>query len=101
MNDDVIITIPARRGKAAPVAAGGRIKVINTHGMQVVDTWAFSAEDGAEYMSMEHTRPALRRVTPRVGDTLVTNRRRPILTLIEDTSPGVHDTVICSCDAVR
>ena len=36
-----IITIPARSGKAAYAEAGQRIKVINTHGQQVVDTWAF------------------------------------------------------------
>ena len=32
---------------------------------------------------------------------LRTNRRRPILTLIEDTSGGVHDTVIAACDRHR
>lgn len=36
-----------------------------------------------------------------VDDTLVTNRRRPILTLVEDTSPGVHDMLIAACDAHR
>ncbi|WP_233422013.1 urea carboxylase-associated family protein [Ruegeria profundi] len=29
------------------------------------------------------------------------NRRRPILTLVEDTSPGVHDTFVASCDIYR
>ena len=38
---------------AARVAKGQRIKVINTHGSQVVDTWAFSAGDVTEWMSME------------------------------------------------
>ena len=32
------ITIPARRGKAAYVAANQVVRVINTHGEQVVDT---------------------------------------------------------------
>ena len=36
-----------------------------------------------------------------VGDSLVTNQRRPILTLVEDTSPGVHDTLIAACDRYR
>ena len=35
-------TIPARRGKAALVKQGQHVKVINTHGQQVVDTWAFA-----------------------------------------------------------
>ena len=48
-------TIPARRGKAALVAAGQVVRVINTHGEQVVDTWAFNRPDMTEFMSMEHT----------------------------------------------
>jgi uncharacterized protein YcgI (DUF1989 family) len=28
----------------------------------------------------------------------VTNRRRPILTIIEDTWRGIHDTVLCACN---
>lgn len=44
-----IQTIPARRGAAARVAKGQRVKVINTHGAQVVDTWAFSAGDVSEW----------------------------------------------------
>jgi uncharacterized protein YcgI (DUF1989 family) len=96
-----IVTIPARKGKAVVLAKGQRIKVINTHGQQVVDTWAFNRHDLGEFMSMEHTHTALLRVIPRVGDAFVTNRRRPILTIVEDTSPGIHDTVIASCDRYR
>ncbi len=95
------ITIPARRGKAVPLKRGQHIKVINTHGQQVVDTWAFNSAALSECMSMEHTRTALSRIRVRVGDSLVTNQRRPILTLVEDTSPGVHDTLIAACDRYR
>ena len=94
-------TIPARRGKAAIVPKGQSIKIINTHGTQVVDFWAFNADDIDEWMSMPHTRNACRKLTPAVGETFVTTLRRPILTLDEDTSPGVHDTLIPACDAVR
>ncbi len=95
------IAIPARKGKAAKVKAGQRIRIINTHGQQVVDTWAFNLNDLTEFMSMEHTRASLLRVRPRVGDKLFTNHRRPILTLAEDSSPGMHDTVIAACDRWR
>ncbi len=95
------ITIPARRGKAVQIRVGEHIKVINTHGAQVVDTWAFASFDMAEVMSMEHTRATLVRMRPLVGDALFTIRRRPILTLIEDTSPGVHDTLMAACDNYR
>ncbi|MDH3413376.1 MAG: urea carboxylase-associated family protein [Gammaproteobacteria bacterium] len=94
-------TIPARRGKAAFAAAGQKIKVINTHGEQVVDTWAFAREDLKEFMSMEHTRATLVKITPSLGDHLYTNHRRSILTLVEDTTPGVHDTLMAACDDYR
>jgi hypothetical protein len=96
-----LITIPARRGKAITLKRGQHVKVINTHGQQVVDTWAFNSTDRTECMSMEHTRTALSRIHVHVGDSLVTNQRRPILTLVEDTSPGVHDTLIAACDRYR
>lgn len=95
------VTIPARSGKAARVERGRSVTVINTHGSQVVDTWAFNADDLGEWMSMEHSRPYYMKLRPGVGDTLVTNGRRPILTLTEDTSGGAHDTLIAACDAPR
>jgi len=96
-----VVTIPARKGKAVALAKGQRVRLINTHGQQVVDTWAFNRHDMAEFMSMEHTRTALLSVFPKVGDALMTNRRRPILTILEDTSPGIHDTVMAACDRYR
>jgi hypothetical protein len=93
--------IPAREGRAIPLGPGQCVRLINTFGTQVVDCWAFSANDPAEFMSMEHSRVALGRVNPRAGDTMRSNRRRPILALKEDSSPGVHDTLIAACDPAR
>lgn len=95
------ITIPARRGKAARLAAGQTVTVINTHGQQVVDTWAFDATDLTEFMSMEASRASFLKLCPGVGDSFVTNRRRPILTVTEDSSPGIHDTLLAACDRHR
>ena len=81
--------------------SGQAVKVVNTHGSQVVDTFAFVAQDLHEFMSMEHCRPYFMNLRPRVGDVLVTNKRRPILTLEEDTSPGEHDTLMAACDRYR
>jgi uncharacterized protein YcgI (DUF1989 family) len=92
---------PARRGKAAFVAAGEIVRVINTYGEQVVDTWAFTRQDMTEFMSMEHSRAGMQRLIPRIGDRLLTNHRRPILTVIEDTSGGIHDTLMAACDRHR
>ena len=96
-----LITIPARRGKTAFVAEGQHVRVVNTHGQQVVDTWAFRRDDLAEFMSMEHSRTAIGRTMPTLGQSMVTNRRRPILTLAEDTSGGIHDTLLAACDRYR
>jgi uncharacterized protein YcgI (DUF1989 family) len=96
-----IITIPARRGKAARVPRGRSVRVINTHGQQVVDTWAFNAGDLKEFMSMEHSRVSFMNLRPALGDSFVSNLRRPILTLVEDTSGGAHDTLMAACDNPR
>lgn len=94
-------TIPARRGRAVRVNEGQSLKVINTHGHQVVDFWCFSAEDMGEFLSMEHLRPTIGTVFPRAGHDLHSNRRRPILHFVEDTSPGIHDTLMAACDDYR
>jgi uncharacterized protein len=96
-----MIEIPARQGIAVRLRKGQTVRIVNTRGQQVVDTWAFTAEDLREFMSMEHSRVAIGRIIPGIGDTLVTNRRRPILTMIEDTSGGIHDTLFAACDRWR
>jgi len=96
-----MIEIPARRGKAVRLRRGQKARVVNTKGQQVVDTWAFNAADLTEFMSMEHSRVAIGRIIPGIGDALVTSKRRPILTLIEDTSGGIHDTLFAACDRWR
>jgi len=96
-----LTTVPAGHGKAVRLRTGQKVKLINTHGTQVVDCWAFSAYDLREYMSMEATRIWNLRINPKVGDIFVTNHRRPVLTMIEDTSPGIHDTLCAACDRHR
>ena len=93
--------VPARRGVAAHVKHGQVVKVINTSGKQVVDTWAFNADDLDEWLSMEHSRVALMKLLPAVGDTLVTNHRRPMLSFVEDTTAGIHDMLMAACDVYR
>ena len=101
MTNSERVTIVAGHGKAARLSTGQSLKLINTHGTQVVDCWAFNVDDLGEFMSMPHTRNACRKLTPETGDSLVTTKRRPILTLLEDSSPGVHDTLIPCCDSAR
>ena len=101
MNEPSLTTLAARSGTALRLAMGASLKIVNTHGTQVVDCWAFNAQALDEFMSMPHTRNACRKLTPSVAESLMTTLRRPILTLDEDTSPGVHDTLVPCCDAAR
>ena len=101
------LLLPARRGTAVRVPRGWRFAVVNTHGTQVVDTWAFVPTDSSftalsgEHMSVQHTRVCLRRLWPIAGDALYSSARRPLLTLLADTSPGRHDTLCAACDPAR
>ena len=90
--------VPARHGRAIWLAKGQTIKIVSVHGTQVLDLWAFNADDLGEYMSMEHTRSKNSKITLSVGDSYVSDRRRPMLTVLEDTSPGIHDTLLCACN---
>lgn len=92
-------TIPARRGVAVPMVAGQRIRVVNTFGSQVLDTWAVARPGAQEWLSMEHTRSRNTRWDVKPGLVFVTNRRRPMLVLEQDTVPGhAHDGLICACN---
>ncbi|WP_378942542.1 DUF1989 domain-containing protein [Mesorhizobium sp. ANAO-SY3R2] len=91
--------LPATRGLAVTLLRGQAIRIENIHGSQVVDTWALSAEDPLEYASMEHTRSWNSSVFVETGMAMVSIRRRPMLTMVADSSPGRHDTQLCPCSA--
>ena len=93
--------IKARCGIAVRLTPGQTLRVINLSGHQVCDFWAFAASDLHEHLSMAHLHTSLGSLFPKVGDGLVSNLRRPLLTFAKDTSPGIHDTVIASCDHAR
>jgi len=80
------------------VSKGQTVRVIDPEGRQIADTFAVNDADHGEYLSARHTRAANRRLFPKVGQAFYTNRMRPILTLVGDTSPGVHDMLWMSCD---
>ena len=91
------LTIPAGRGLGVPLAKGCKLRIINTSGSQCVDTWAFPASDPDAWLSLEHCREIVERIYFEPGDTLIDNRYRPLFTVIADTSPGGHDTLIAAC----
>jgi uncharacterized protein len=95
------IVVPAREGRGVRVSAGRSFRVTDREGGQVGDLFAFSADDPSEYASAEHTRAHVSRLFPLEGEEFVTNRRRPILVLERDESPGVHDMLCAACDPER
>lgn len=95
-------TIPARAFAIQALRVGQSIKVINTSGGQVIDTWAFSPTSGLpKYMSMSHTRSTHHKLLPSIQESFLDNRRNPILTITEDTSPGAHDVLYSACSPER
>lgn len=91
------LTVPAGHGRAVEVRRGETVAIVNTHGTQVVDTWAFAAD--GEHLSMGCSRELLQRVWFGVGDRLVGDRYTPLLEVVSDSSPGRHDTLIAPCSA--
>ena len=89
--------IPPGEARAFSVSKGALIRIINSEGHQVVDTWAFVSSSSNEFLSMAHSRSSLYRLFFKPGDTLVSNRFQPMLTILKDTSPGYHDTLHAAC----
>lgn len=50
---------------------------------------------------MAQTRSKLLKLRPAVNDTLIDTRRKPVLTLVEDSSTGIHDMLFPPCDKWR
>jgi uncharacterized protein YcgI (DUF1989 family) len=90
--------IAAQSGGWIEVKAGERVRIVDVEGEQIADTFAAARADPSEYLSARHTRAALRRLFPRPGEAFYSNRMRPILTLLADTSPGLHDMLWMSCN---
>ncbi|WP_232667698.1 DUF1989 domain-containing protein [Pseudonocardia sp. TRM90224] len=97
------IDVPASTGRAVRVAAGQHVRIVDVEGSQVGDVFVVvpGADGSLEHHSASHTRGVTNRLFPAVGESFVTDRRRPVLTLVEDTSPGDHDMLIAACDPER
>ena len=99
MTASALIEIPAGRGAAVALAAGEALRLVNSFGSQVVDTWALNRQDISEYLSVEHTRRMLFDLFPGKGDRLFSNRRTPMLLIEEDSSGVRHDMLLACCDS--
>lgn len=94
------VIIAPQSGRAIRVKRGDMVRIIDPKGQQVADLWAF-AVDGPklDWLSASQTRNAIERLFPRVGESFFSARAaEPMLTLIEDASPGPHDMLYPACD---
>ncbi|HEU4368126.1 MAG TPA: urea carboxylase-associated family protein [Methylomirabilota bacterium] len=94
------IRIPAGTGRAVTLRAGQTLRIVNVEGGQVADFIAYNAADLTEALSTVHSLVALGRLFPTAGDTLRTNRRRPMVEIVRDDT-GRHDMLIAACDPWR
>ncbi len=93
-------TVPGSYGRSIDVDKGQYVTVRDIEGGQCGDFWAIDADDFDHFLSPPHTWIHLGRIQPRVGDELVTNRREPVLTIVDD-DVGWHDMLAPACDPPR
>ncbi|UPT62972.1 MAG: urea carboxylase-associated family protein [Hyphomonadaceae bacterium JAD_PAG50586_4] len=91
-------TIAPRSGVAFRLARGQTLRVIDPQGEQVSDLVAFNGEDTEEYLSSGRSLDYAGRLLLTKGDTLYSNRSRPMLTIVAD-DVGRHDFTLTPCSA--
>ncbi|MFC1931041.1 DUF1989 domain-containing protein [Chloroflexota bacterium] len=94
------VLIPGAHGRAVFLRQGQYLKVIDVHGKQVCDFFAFNPADPTEFLSASHTRGGNNNLNLEVGKPLYNNDRQPVLLLEEDTVK-VHDMRFAACDPTR
>jgi len=85
---------------AFPLAEGQLLQITDVQGKQVADMVAFNLHDVREYFSTSHTRAINNSLVLTQGMALYSNRRNPMLVLLEDTV-GRHDILFPACDRRR
>ena len=76
--------------------AGQTLTVVDPTGGQVSDFFCFYAQDHGEWLSNGRTIDYANKVFFSTGDTLYSNRSRPMATIVEDTC-GRHDFLLTPC----
>lgn len=95
------IRIAGRTGVGFRLAAGEHVQIIDVEGQGCADFFALAAADPSEHLSASHTRVAVDRLFPQVGQSFFSSRRRPLLQFEEDRTPGIHDMLFAACDPAR
>ncbi len=90
------IVVPPGDGWIGEVPAGGRLRVVDLHGNQAVDTLLYDAHDYANRYSAVDTVRAQGAAYLTVGSPLVSTEGDRLATIVEDTC-GRHDTLGGAC----
>jgi uncharacterized protein YcgI (DUF1989 family) len=98
LRDEVVI--PPGAARAVRLRAGEIVQLVDVRGKQVSDVmiWRLDAPD--EYLSPSHTVSCNRGINLKPGDSLYSNRRRPLVRVRRDTV-GYHDLIVPCCDPER
>ena len=75
---------------------GQTLTVVDPTGGQVSDLYAVAADDGDEWLSSGRSIDYANRIYLTTGDTLYSNRSRPMVTVVGDTC-GRHDFLLTPC----
>lgn len=94
------IYIPPYEGRSATLKPGEELLIIDVEGKQVGDFICFNRRNPDEFVSPAHMRASLSSIRLQIGDGLYSNKRRPLMTFIEDTV-GKHDFFFPACDYYR
>lgn len=95
---DLSIIVPAQSGRSVRVSGGDIIRIVDPKGQQVADLWAFVTSPRLDWLSTAQTRDINERLFPKVGESFYSDRGVPLLTLVEDGSPGPHDMLFPACN---
>lgn len=97
-----MIHLAPRSGCAFTVPRGAMVKIIDPTGKQVADFVSFGQHDRTEWLSSGRTIDYANSIYIKQGDTLYSNRSRPMWSVQADTV-GRHDFLLtpCSPDTFR
>jgi uncharacterized protein YcgI (DUF1989 family) len=95
---ETAVDVPGYSGRFLLVERGRRIRITDVCGTQIGDLFVLARRDDREFLSASVTRSVNWRLFPQIGQSFYSTTRRPILTLLEDHSPGIHDMLFSPCD---
>ncbi|HKC82678.1 MAG TPA: urea amidolyase associated protein UAAP2 [bacterium] len=92
----LVTDVPAGEGFTGVLAAGERLRIVDLHGNQAVDTLFFDAADYANRYSAVDTIREQGSVYLELGSRLLATDGEPLVTIVDDTC-GRHDTLGGAC----